>query len=384
MTIRTTLKPAYSFVVDEDPIFAYQAWHLAKSLVQRCAASASEIFIQCTPQVRADTRRVFERAGYCVQTLARFGDGKYCNKIGQLDNLSDIGADIVVLLDTDTLAVGDLRPWLKRDAVLGKIVDAANPPLQILDQITEATGLASPGPVCDTDSGDGQTYAGNFNGGMYSIPREHCAVMSREWRRWALWLLDNIELLRRARKESHVDQVAFWLALRSSGVPFQLAPSNLNYFIHFEAPHRYVDDSREIALIHYHNACLNVLGKLEPPTPQATIAQEAIKIANELIGQSFHNELFWDYRYRHWPERGSGIGSRGENLQYKRALLRAEGIESASSVLDVGCGDLEVLKDLRLNQYIGVDVSPVALERARAIRPSGDAATPECPSPSPP
>ena len=70
-----------------------------------------------------------------------------------------------------------------------------------------------------------------------------------------------------------------------------------------------------------------------------------------------------------FPERGSGVGSRGQNLQYKRELLRLQGIENAASVLDVGCGDLEVLKDFNLEEYIGVDQSETALEIARQKRP---------------
>ena len=79
--------------------------------------------------------------------------------------------------------------------------------------------------------------------------------------------------------------------------------------------------------------------------------------------------LFWDYRYATHPERGSGLGSRGNNLRYKRHLLRREGVKLVESILDVGCGDLEVLRSLRLPEYLGIDVSPLAIERARAARP---------------
>lgn len=44
-------------------------------------------------------------------------------------------------------------------------------------------------------------------------------------------------------------------------------------------------------------------------------------------------------------------------------------MESAQSVLDVGCGDLEVLRELNLHDYIGLDVSQEALKTARAARP---------------
>ena len=79
--------------------------------------------------------------------------------------------------------------------------------------------------------------------------------------------------------------------------------------------------------------------------------------ANGQIARHFNNRLFWEKRYAHFIERGSGVGSRGQNLKYKRELLRDQGAEQARSVLDVGCGDLEVVKTLALHRYVGVDQS---------------------------
>ena len=64
------------------------------------------------------------------------------------------------------------------------------------------------------------------------------------------------------------------------------------------------------------------------------------------------------------PERGS----RGAPLQYKRTLLESEGLESAASILDIGCGDLEVIHPFNLRQYLGLDVSQKAISVASARR----------------
>jgi hypothetical protein len=74
-------------------------------------------------------------------------------------------------------------------------------------------------------------------------------------------------------------------------------------------------------------------------------------------------------RYDEFPERGSGVGSRGSNLDYKRELLKQQGIEKAASILDVGCGDLEVLRSLNLSNYVGIDRSEVSLATAATARP---------------
>jgi len=178
-----------------------------------------------------------------------------------------------------------------------------------------------------------------------------------------------MEPLRREGKQRHADQVAMWLALHAGGIPFAPLPSNLNYSLYVRANPQSYRPELPIGVIHYHDT-LEVTGLISPVYTDSPAALfEAVKTANEQIQQHFHNKVFWDFRYTRWPERGSGIGSRGEPLQHKRRLLRAEGIESAKTILDVGCGDFEVLRPFQLNNYVGLDTSKEALERATQARP---------------
>lgn len=358
----------YSFVVDRGSKFPYQAWHLAHSLVTHCGAPRADIHIQCTPEADAEARQLFKDAGFSTHTLTPFGDKKYCNKLAQIENLPGAEANAIVLLDTDTIAVGDLRTWIDSKTVRAKIVDFANPPI---DTLREIAGLAQlqPGDVCRTDAGEADTFVGNCNGGMYVIPGHLAEQLSEEWKRWANWLFAHPEPLRRVNREIHVDQVSFWMALRATGMPFEPAPSNMNYFTHANAARQYMDRDRPIALIHYHDK-LNVLGKLDTIAGLPREAEDAIARANAQIGANFNNRLFWEFRYDHFPARGSGVGSRGENLAYKRDLLRRNGVESAASILDIGCGDLEVIKPLKLRGYTGIDMSPLAIQRGKEIFPN--------------
>jgi 2-polyprenyl-3-methyl-5-hydroxy-6-metoxy-1,4-benzoquinol methylase len=81
---------------------------------------------------------------------------------------------------------------------------------------------------------------------------------------------------------------------------------------------------------------------------------------NDLL---FDNRVFWDRRYTDSPSLGSGVGSRGANLLHKRKIIEAFLKEAApTSVLDVGCGDHEVLRDVtKLPGYVGLDVSAVVI-----------------------
>jgi len=82
---------------------------------------------------------------------------------------------------------------------------------------------------------------------------------------------------------------------------------------------------------------------------------------------------FWEERYVGDPELGSGVGSKGPWKQRKLDLLsqilRRHPIRR---VLDLGCGDLQVLRDLpQLGEleYTGVDFSAEVIARNRARFP---------------
>ncbi|WP_155641007.1 class I SAM-dependent methyltransferase [Burkholderia pseudomultivorans] len=359
----------FSFVVDANPKFAYQGYHLARSLIEYSVDAADDVHVQFTAEVPVDTRALFAALGCSQHQIERFGDGRYCNKIAQLANLHALEFDVVVLLDTDMIALGDIRPFLSNSHLVAKPVDLPNPPAGVLQEIARLAGMEALPAAVQVDASTDVTLAGNFNGGFYGIPRHLCRRVDDAWRHWATWLIDNIEPLRKIGKEMHVDQVSMWIALNVAGIPYRSASANVNYYIHFNGAHNYLDPASDIVLLHYHDASLNVLGKLEPPAVLDSRERRAVEQANRQISRGFENSLFWNLRYSLFPERGSGVGSRGENLLYKRKLLMEEGVEESASVLDVGCGDLEVVKPLKLRNYLGLDTSHLAIEAARGVRP---------------
>ncbi|HEX4267981.1 MAG TPA: class I SAM-dependent methyltransferase [Steroidobacteraceae bacterium] len=85
----------------------------------------------------------------------------------------------------------------------------------------------------------------------------------------------------------------------------------------------------------------------------------------------FDNRAFWNRRYADDPSLGSGIGSRGANLLHKRQVIEEFLQEAApATVLDVGCGDHEVLRQVaHLPGYVGLDVSEVVVARNRQAFP---------------
>lgn len=358
----------YSFIVDNHPRFSYEGWHLARSLQLHCAAPPRDIHVQFTPEVTADIEAIFADAGYSTHRIEPFGDGKWCNKLAQIPNVLQEDFDYLLLLDTDTITVGDMRPFFTEEALYAKVVDFANPSLQALTEIFDTAGVQKPELIL-TDAGDGKTFSGNCNGGMYALHKSVANTFSEKWRQWALWLMNHSEPLRRENKVMHIDQIAAALAIYDAGIPFRLAPANVNYFTHQPSPHICHDESQPIALLHYHDTSINVLGLLASPPRLPPAAASALAEANRIISGGFHNTLFWQFRYAMFPERGSGVGSRGAAAEFKRSILKAQGVESAKSILDVGCGDFEVLAPLNLNGYLGIDTSEQAISIAKSKRP---------------
>jgi hypothetical protein len=349
-------------------MFAYTGWHLAHSIRKHAQLPWNDIHVQFTLEVSESVVDEFKRLGCSTHRLQRFGDGKYCNKLAQWENLRAVGADHYVFLDTDMICVDDFTSFLPPSAVAGKIVDLENPSLELLRHLFERAGFRDLPQIVGVEATDGKTFQGNCNGGLYSVPAEFAEQLFVAWRGHALALLDDVEALRTEGKASHVDQISFCMAVQTTKVPFAQLPSNCNYYIHFSGTHSLRDSARPLALLHYHNASVNVLGLLEPKGAVQPDEIAAVECANAQIRAHFHGRLFWEMRYLHFPQRGSGVGSRGANLEYKRALLKAEGAESAQSVLDVGCGDLDVVSALALQCYTGIDHSPAALARAAASR----------------
>src|SRR5690606_32915803 len=97
------------------------------------------------------------------------------------------------------------------------------------------------------------------------------------------------------------------------------------------------------------------------------IADNSIEIINlstsKSITSSLNNALFWNLRYAQCPELGSGVGSRGEILNYKKRLIKYLTYDfNEKSIVDVGCGDLELTKEFDFNNYLGLDISEESLK----------------------
>ena len=77
--------------------------------------------------------------------------------------------------------------------------------------------------------------------------------------------------------------------------------------------------------------------------------------------EGFNSAAYWDARYRDGGT--SGAGSRGRLAKYKAWFINQFVSRNAvHSVIELGCGDGEQLELLEFESYLGIDVSPKALD----------------------
>jgi 2-polyprenyl-3-methyl-5-hydroxy-6-metoxy-1,4-benzoquinol methylase len=356
----------YSCVVDDQPKYYLQGYYFVLTLVKIAKVSGSRIYIHMTAK-NPSFERLISEYGVNIVYVQPWGDKKYCNKLAQLDTPALLKADYVFLCDADICIVEDLTTIASLEKVAGKIVDFDNPSLEQLKQIYNQFKIPFPEVSGDTLNAK-PTFAGNFNGGLYGVPGKYLKKFGDKWKEYATEILKNQQINALLKEKMiHVDQIAFSLALNVLKLPYQLLPYEMNCPAHlkdFEALGRKLKTSPSV--IHYHSnlTTTGLLGDVKLDKVQTVIKQ-----INTVLSQSFNNELFWNYRYSTNPELGSDVGSRGEVAEYKYKLLKMIGIEAQKDVLDVGCGDLEILGKFNIQNYTGVDVSTEALHRAKQKYP---------------
>jgi 2-polyprenyl-3-methyl-5-hydroxy-6-metoxy-1,4-benzoquinol methylase len=354
------MKTYYSCVVDVNPKFHYQSWLLVHSLIEMANVSPQNIWIHYIVGVDVTFLEKLRSLGVQLKEIDSFGDGKYCNKIAQLSNESLKEADLVILMDTDMIVTQQISGEINFNCVSGKIVDYPNPEISVLNKIFSEAGIEEQLAPIKTDFSEDLTYAGNYNGGLYVIPKIYLGEIYTSWKKWALWLLET-RFLHDVDKGIHVDQVSFCMTVHEKKIPIEHLHKKYNFPTHID----YFKDI-EPAIIHYHWE-LDATGLLKTDLNSTKEYRESIRKVNALIQRHFDNEIFWNYRYSVHPELGSGVGSRGNNLDTKRDYLRRLKIED-HSVLDIGFGDLELMKEFNIKSYVGIDSSDEAITLARNIR----------------
>ncbi len=267
---------------------------------------------------------------------------------------------VAVLLDCDTLVVQDMAGYLSSTRFQGKIADCPTVPTELFSKLFDFFHLPMPkeGFNCTVE---GTTTIPYFSAGVLVFPRQAMTDLLPDWIELNDKLIQSMDLL--GQRKTFCEPASLSLAVAKSGTEFDVLGNEMN----FPANHQSTKlEKVDPVIIHYH----------EQEDPSGYIIQNAsyplagkrIESFNQRLRrerrQEFDNSAFWDYRYSMNPELGSGVGSRNEFKSFKQKFLkRVVSGTSPQSILDVGCGDMEVSSCLPAESYVGIDISKVVIEK---------------------
>jgi 2-polyprenyl-3-methyl-5-hydroxy-6-metoxy-1,4-benzoquinol methylase len=358
----------YSCVIDSASIFKTQALIFIKSLLFN-GIKPKDIYIHTTEITKDDFFNWLEELGVNVLKVTTYDKrNKYCNKLVQLKTFQEIeDYDYVFLMDCDTSIVSLEGLELEHD-FYSKIVDFPNPPIDILKGIYAKAELTF--KEAETSfplANNNKTEFNNCNGGLYIFSKKGLNTIAPHWIKWSNWCIDNADLFTE-HYSKHADQVGFALAMSETDSKLNHLDMTWNYPIHVN---KELLPNIKPNIIHFHNQLDNHMKIL--PVGLSNV-DKSISVINEMItnylSTSLDNRLFWNNRYKNFPELDSGVGSRGEILDYKKQLLSYVSFPFINKkILDVGCGDLELTKSMPFKSYLGIDISNEALELCKQKKP---------------
>ncbi len=362
------MKIYYSSVLEYTPLMAAQQYIWIQSLLHQ-DVTPDCIFVHIIGQLPEAYHEFLQSVGVQIVMCITFDErNKYCNKLVQLDTfIHKDNYNYVCLMDCDTALASPLKVVGNAKAY-AKIVDFPSPPSTILISIFKEAGLDFHGVAASFPLGeDSQTEQNNCNGGLYVIESRFLKKLAPQWKQKAIWCIEKAELFTEPFKK-HADQIGFALAMRELQIDVSPLPIDYNFPSHVSA--QLLPDVSPV-LIHYHDLLDEHMRLKRVGLPKVDAVIDTI---NDMIGKSLevslNNSMFWDLRYARYPELGSGVGSRGEILSYKKQLIKYSTYGLAlSSFVDVGCGDLELTKDFAFKNYLGLDLSQESVKICAQKRP---------------
>jgi hypothetical protein len=356
-------KILFGCVAENNPKYLAQALRLIQSIRWFGGKLSNVDFITCVvDNVNRDYQNEFEKYNAKIKIISRFSEKHpHSNKL-QLLQLPEIEPyDMVVLLDCDTIVVRDPSKYLKNNMFQAKIADAPTVPHSILEKLFSYFKIDLPLQNYNC-SVRGERTIPYFNAGVLIFPKPVVKRLVPTWVQINRVLIDNLELLE--GKDFFCEQVSLSLAIAKTSTKFKLFGNEMNFPMHFED----IEECffRKMAktdpvIIHYH-WLTNESGYINTskfPAANSRIIAFNQRLRKELENQ-FNNQIFWNDRYSLNPELGSGLGSRGVLKEYKSEILRnTVAMYNPNSILDIGCGDMEVSKILPAEGYLGIDISSV-------------------------
>ncbi|WP_218961117.1 hypothetical protein [Ruegeria sediminis] len=320
------------------------------------------------------------RLGVQIVEIERFGDGKHCNKLAQPLSPAEYDADILIMNDCDIAMTGSFLPAIKHEAAiafenggrfaLGKTVDFCNPPLAIMSRLMTHFQIGAPTPLAFDTLAMEPMPKGYFNGGVYGLPVPLLKEFGSVWQEWATRLLES----GKAREILgdflwHVDQISFYFAMRELAIHAHTLDERFNFPIHVRYPAARLKSVERPHAIHFHNN-LGEDGMLGLNGIRVVdIVSAKVNACLDARGLGIDKDCAKNKPFNSWRPLEKDFSMTTENAAQLHTLLKAAGISTAETVLDVRCATARHVEGLDLKYYRGFDTRPtqIGLARRRGI-----------------
>lgn len=299
----------FSCVLDDSPLFMYQSLVWLRCLLLSQAATPRAVVHAITGCDPTHLELLRSMGAEVVEVAPFDRRHPHSNKLAQLGSEALEGAEHVVLTDCDIALCGDISAHVKGSAVKGKIVDLGQPDINEWDGILKAHGLPGPPAAARASHAAVDTFANNFNGGLYILPQAAFRRLGEAWPRWNRAVIDHGRRL-------YADQVSFGLSIAELGLDTEPLPPSLNFPTHL--PYDGPDAQRlEPLALHYHDR-VSRLGMLQPTGMPGVDA--AIGAVNGFISEGLEDPR-WQAARSRWAATAGTAPGRWSRL--RRHLPRA-------------------------------------------------------------
>ena len=255
-----------------------------------------------------------------IVRFSSYLDGKHCNKIAQLDRFAEAppsDAKGVFLLDLDFVVLRPLEIE-ENDCVRGKIVDAPNPPLPVLEGIFRAAGVHTPAswPVTGAPATPSPRTS---TAGSSTCPCPFFPRVRSAWREYGEFLHARPELFEHPSQRMHTDQVSFAMGLAAAEIPCRRLSANWNFPLHRPETPASFRPEEPVRGLHYHRR-LDTFGLVDPAPRGNAVIDEAVSRVNAAIGAQDASMFFALYKRHLAREAASRVPER-KALTFSDAFL---------------------------------------------------------------
>lgn len=382
-SIAFTEKPRFTVACVAEPHGPYlsEAIPLFKTLrLLSGSLKDSDAVLYVTGEIPSATTKKFADLQVQIYVVEPFDlRCPHANKIRMIE--PEYHTDYLLAVDTDIVFAGDPTSILLGSAFVAKIVDQDPLAIEHWETMFSHFNLSLPLDRYLTDFHNKEAIP-YFNSGVLCVPKFLAASLKEGWATITRQLLDAYEALPTiAPHRFFTDQFALSLTIQKKELPYRAAPLSLNFPTHAKIHPKRIKYGIPPLILHHHHRCnqdglldycdhMEVHPTIDKVNAILTDSSSAVEIKT-MNNVSFQNKEFWNRRYADNIQLGSGIGLRGDIAKMKSKMIERFLLAiGANSVLDIGCGDMEIIKTLTLQcPYHGIDVSEVVIERNKQLYP---------------